>query len=335
MAGPADLIITGAKVITVDPSFSIAEAVAVRDDKIIAVGGAADVAALAADHTRIIDAGGRTVIPGLIDAHTHVFNLGATLEQIDLVGVATEEEAVARVVARAGDVAPGTWLIGYGWDEGAWADDYPDKTLLTARLPNHPVLMRGLHSFAVWGNQAALDAAGITAQTVVPDGGRLPLDDEETRKRFSEMFGAQGIDAERVELLSWVASTSGHLEAYNKIDIGLDPFPFAGATTTFQALWMGVPVISLMGGRFSSRAGGSISTHTGLGDLAVESDNAFVEHAVALAADLPRLADLRATLRQRLEDSPLCDGPAYARNVEDALRAMWEERAGGGKDKAS
>ena len=65
----------------------------------------------------------------------------------------------------------------------------------------------------------------------------------------------------------------------------------------------------------------------------MESDNAFVEHAVALAADLPRLADLRATLRQRLEDSPLCDGPAYARNVEDALRAMWDAHAGGGKDR--
>ena len=72
MAGPADLIVTGAKVITVDPSFSIAEAVAVRDDKFIAVGGAADIAALAVDHTRIIDAGGRTVIPGLIDAHAHM-----------------------------------------------------------------------------------------------------------------------------------------------------------------------------------------------------------------------------------------------------------------------
>ena len=83
------------------------------------------------------------------------------------------------------------------------------------------------------------------------------------------------------------------------------------------------------------RAGGSLTIHAGLGDLAVESDDAFVEHAVALAADLPRLAELRATLRQRLMDSPLCDGPAYARNVEDAFRAMWDARAGVGKDRTS
>ena len=90
---------------------------------------------------------------------------------------------------------------------------------------------------------------------------------------------------------------------------------------------MGVPVVSRMGERFSSRAGGSITTHAGLGELAVDSDDAFVERAQALAGDLARLAEIRATLRQRLEQSPLCDGPAYAANVEDALRAMWVARA--------
>ena len=153
------------------------------------------------------------------------------------------------------------------------------------------------------------------------------------RDKLLGRIEANGVSRARVDLISALDTFHDHLACYHKADIGLDPFPFAGATTTFQALWMGVPVISLMGGRFSSRAGGSISTHTGLGDLAVESDNAFVEHAVALAADLPRLADLRATLRQRLEDSPLCDGPAYARNVEDALRAMWDVHADGGKDR--
>ena len=124
-----------------------------------------------------------------------------------------------------------------------------------------------------------------------------------------------------------------HLACYHKADIGLDLFPFAGATTTFQALWMGVPVVSRMSGRFSSRAGGSLTTHAGLGDLAVDTDDAFVERATALATDLPRLAELRATLRQRISDSPLCNGPAYARNIEDAYRAMWDVHAGGGKDR--
>ena len=146
-------------------------------------------------------------------------------------------------------------------------------------------------------------------------------------------FEANGISPERIDLISAIDTFHDHLACYHKADIALDLFPFAGATTTFQALWMGVPVVSRMGDRFSSRAGGSMSTHTGLSDLAVESDNAFVEQAVALAADLPRLADLRATLRQRVENSPLCDGPAYARNVEDAFHAMWDVHAGGGKDR--
>ena len=154
-----------------------AAAVAIEHGTIVYVGDDGGVQRFIGEHTRVVDLGGATVIPGLVDAHTHVFNLGATLEQIDLLGAASEEEAVARVVARASDVAPGTWLVGYGWDDGAWADHYPDKTLLSARLPSDPVLMRGLHGFAVWGNQAALDAAGVTSQTEVPEGGRMTLDD--------------------------------------------------------------------------------------------------------------------------------------------------------------
>jgi len=140
-------------------------------------------------------------------------------------------------------------------------------------------------------------------------------------------FEANRISPERIDLISAIDTFHDHLACYHKADIALDLFPFAGATTTFQALWMGVPVVSRMGERFSSRAGGSITTHAGLGELAVDSDDAFVERAQALAGDLARLAEIRATLRQRLEQSPLCDGPAYAANVEDALRAMWEARA--------
>jgi len=148
--------------------------------------------------------------------------------------------------------------------------------------------------------------------------------------KIRDRLSANGIASERISLLSAQDSFHDHLACYHQADIALDTFPFAGATTTFQALWMGVPVVSLMGERFIARMGGSISVHAGLEELAVESSQAFVEQAVALANDRARLRQLRATLRQRLLTSPLCDGPSYARNVEQALHTLWKARVNDG-----
>ncbi|NNF15230.1 MAG: amidohydrolase, partial [Gammaproteobacteria bacterium] len=124
------------------------------------------------------DLNGATVIPGLVDSHTHFIELGAKLSRVDLTNVATEEEAVALVVAKARTVKKGEWIFGVGWDEGAWADRYPDKTLLTEAVPDHPVVLFSLHGFAVWVNQATLDRGGITASTSVPVGGDMRLGDD-------------------------------------------------------------------------------------------------------------------------------------------------------------
>lgn len=150
-----------------------ATAIAVERGTILYIGDDEGIDRFIGNGTRVVDLGGATVLPGLSDAHTHVLNLGTTLEQVDLVGAADEAEAVARVTARAAETPRGAWVIGYGWDDGAWADNYPTKELLTRAIPDHPVLMRGLHGFAVWGNQAALVAARITEQTVAPEGGRI------------------------------------------------------------------------------------------------------------------------------------------------------------------
>lgn len=159
----------------------------------------------------------------------------------------------------------------------------------------------------------------------------------ETPSLSAEMldrFARNGVSPERVSLVSSTDKFRDHLGLYHRADIALDTFPFAGATTTFQALWMGVPVVSLMGERFISRMGGSLSVHAGLDFLAADTPDAYVETAVVLAGDWPRLRELRSTLRQRIAASPLCDGPAFARNVEKAFRAMWATRAAGdGKSK--
>ena len=115
-----------------------------------------------------------------------------------------------------------------------------------------------------------------------------------------------------------------HLGRYGEVDIALDPFPFNGSTTTFEALWMGVPVISLAGETFISRAAGSILHHAGLRDLVVDTPEAYVACARDLAGDLTRLETLRANLRERIAASPLCDAPAYTRSVETAYREMWQ-----------
>jgi len=151
------------------------------------------------------------------------------------------------------------------------------------------------------------------------------------RGRFMDHFQANGIAPERIILVSADDSFHDHLAEYARADIGLDTFPFAGATTTFQALWMGVPVISLMTDRFIGRMGGALSSHVGLSDFAVDTPQAYIAEAAALAADLPRLDALRKTLRERVAASPLYDGPGYAASMERAFEAMWKagEKSGG------
>ena len=149
------------------------------------------------------------------------------------------------------------------------------------------------------------------------------LADEETRERYLKMFGAHGIDAGRVESCSWIASRTGHLGAYNRVDIGLDPFPYNGTTTTCEALWMGVPVITLRGDRHSGRVGASILTQVSLAGLVAETTAVYVEKAVALASDLDRLSALRSDLRSRMQMSPLCGPEGFTRDVEAAYREMW------------
>jgi predicted O-linked N-acetylglucosamine transferase (SPINDLY family) len=150
-----------------------------------------------------------------------------------------------------------------------------------------------------------------------------PLADEMTRRRYLELFAAEGIGPERVELASWIPSQSGHLGAYSRIDIALDTFPYNGTTTTCEALWMGVPVIALRGDRHAARVGHSLLAAVGMPEFAASSEQAYIEAAVGLAKDRGRLTALRGGLRERLRASPLCDSDAFARNVETAYRDMW------------
>jgi predicted O-linked N-acetylglucosamine transferase (SPINDLY family) len=132
----------------------------------------------------------------------------------------------------------------------------------------------------------------------------------------------RGIDPGRVQLIG-NQSRIDYLATYHRIDIALDTFPYNGHTTSLDSLWMGVPVVTLVGSSAVARAGWCQLSNLGLAELAGKTAEEFVRIAVELAKDLPRLQQLRSTLRQRMEQSPLMDAPKFARNIEAAYRQMW------------
>ena len=142
-----------------------------------------------------------------------------------------------------------------------------------------------------------------------------------TRQPYYEMFEKHGIGRERLDFRGMQRDLADHQSVYNEIDIALDPFPYNGATTTCEALWMGVPVIAHAG-----RVGVSILTQMQLTDFIAGSTDDYVRIAVELANDPARLSQLRGTLRRRMAGSPLCDAKGFARALEDAYRTMWQNR---------
>jgi predicted O-linked N-acetylglucosamine transferase (SPINDLY family) len=147
------------------------------------------------------------------------------------------------------------------------------------------------------------------------------------RERAVAMFAAHGIREDRL-LLRPPGDRVRILRAYGEMDIALDPFPFAGGTTTAEALWMGVPVVTLRGDRFAGRVSESVLRTVGLSELVADDDDTYVRIAAELAADRKCLAELRRTMRERMLASPFMDAAGFARKLEGAYRRMWLDRIG-------
>jgi protein O-GlcNAc transferase len=143
------------------------------------------------------------------------------------------------------------------------------------------------------------------------------------RQRTLEAFEREGVEARRVEFVD-LRPLREYLELYHRLDIVLDTFPYNGGVTTCDALWMGVPVVSMAGMTPVSRAGLSILTNLGLPEFVASSETEYVNIAERLARDLPHLESLRSTLRDRMENSVLMDAPLFARQIEQAYREMWQ-----------
>jgi len=148
------------------------------------------------------------------------------------------------------------------------------------------------------------------------------LSDSTVAFRLHAVFSAAGITPDRITLNGEELSVSDHLALYHGVDVALDPFPYNGTTTTCEALWMGVPVITLAGCTHVARVGASLLTHTDLSDWIATTPDAYVQLAVATAHDLPRLRSLRSGLREQLRASPLCDAGKFTRGLEEAFASM-------------
>jgi predicted O-linked N-acetylglucosamine transferase (SPINDLY family) len=209
---------------------------------------------------------------------------------------------------------------------------YVHAPLATVPVGLSPRDSKGVVTFGSFNNPAKINERVVTlwAQLLrtVPDS-QLALKYRNwflapsIQARVRAGLSAQGIDPQRVRFIGNPDSAVNHLERYRDVDIALDPFPFSGSTTTFEALWMGVPVVTLAGPTIASRWSASMLRVLKLDELIAETPDQYVSIAAALAGDAARLADLRATLRERIAGSPLTDGRLRARQIERVYRAVW------------
>jgi predicted amidohydrolase YtcJ/DNA-binding transcriptional ArsR family regulator len=174
---PADLIVTGGHIYTVDDSRPAAQAFAVRNGVFAFVGSTSETMTLKGPNTRVVDLHGATVVPGLADAHGHLTELGETLHEADLAGSLSYEEVIDRTKKHAGAVPKGEWIMGHGWDQNRWASkQFPTSEALTRAFPDNPVVLERIDGHALLANARAMQAANISAATKDPSGGRIVRD---------------------------------------------------------------------------------------------------------------------------------------------------------------
>jgi hypothetical protein len=197
----ADRIFINGHIVTMSESLPEAEAFAVGDGKIAAVGTTKEIRRAYPD-TKMEDMLGKTVMPGIVESHVHLLDLGKSFVELNVAAAKTPDEVVQKVKERVSQVPAGEWVTGWGWDEGAWAKNYPTNEQLSQASPNNPVWITGLHGFAGWANAKALEIAGITRDTPNPQNGEV-LKDSKTGKPTGILKNeAQGLLTRHIPPLS-------------------------------------------------------------------------------------------------------------------------------------
>lgn len=172
----ADLAVINARIWTGNPARPWAQALAVKGDKIIAVGSGAEVAKLTGGGTQVVDAKGQFVVPGFIDSHVHFITAGSQLASVQLRDAKTPAEFIARIKAFAATLAPGTWIEGGNWDHQNWGGDLPRAEWIDSVTPNHPVWISRLDGHMALANAVAMKSAGVSRETKEIDGGTIVRD---------------------------------------------------------------------------------------------------------------------------------------------------------------
>jgi predicted amidohydrolase YtcJ len=173
----ADLILTRGNIVTLDDAHPRAEAIAIRGDRILAVGSVAEIDRFAGESTEIIDLEGGTAVPGLVDSHMHFDRLGWQARQLYLDETRSPAEVIDIVRTQVVKTPPGEWVTGQGWHTVTWGNSgFPDNVELSAASPEHPVYLVGMAIHAAWVNERALAIAGITRDTPDPPGGKIHRD---------------------------------------------------------------------------------------------------------------------------------------------------------------
>jgi len=170
---PASLVVTNAKIMTMDSRYPRAEAIAVSGEWVIAIGTVADIEPYIGPQTKVLDVGGRLVLPGFNDSHTHFLSGSRTLRELYLYGVNRLEEVLRLVGERVAKAKPGEWITGSGYDHTLWGTKWPTKEDLDRVAPNNPVVLRRVSGHSVWVNSLALKLSGITNDTPDPAGGEI------------------------------------------------------------------------------------------------------------------------------------------------------------------
>ena len=278
----AGKILINGIVYTMDKDNSVAQAIAIRGNRIVGVGSDEEIRDRYTSDT-VIDLQGMCVMPGMIDAHAHMNGLGQLLRSIILVGVPSAEEAVKLVAGRAPNATRGEWIFGRGWDQNLWqVKEFPTASVLDAVAPDNPVLLVRIDGHASWVNSRAMAIAGITRETRDPDGGKIIRDGKgnptgvfiDNARDLVENFVPPLTDAEVTENILRAATECAKAGITEVGDMGLDsleieiykhladerklPIRIYGTVSAPGATWSTValekPLIAYGGGMFTLRA---------------------------------------------------------------------------------
>jgi predicted amidohydrolase YtcJ len=330
---PADLVLTGGSVITLDPARPRATAVAVREGRIVAVGGEADVQPFRGPQTRVVALAGGGVVPGLADAHVHVEGIGQAAESLDLVGAASLQEALDRVAKGARALPPGEWLIGRGWDQNDWPEKrFPTAAELDRAAADRPVLLERVDGHASWANTRALTLAGITSTTPDPPGGRILRDPSgapagvlvDAAQVLAESKVPEPSRAVRKRRLAkgLAAAAAVGLTSVHDAGVTIDTIPIYKELLAEDALPVRVHVMLRGPGEFLEKGAALLPEH-GLGDGRLNI------HAIKVVAD-GALGSRGAWLLEPYTDEPgtrglnTVDAAAFERLLGEAVRRGFQ-----------